>query len=87
MNPATDVGKKDLPLGLRSRFTELYVESPDKALTNLLDVVKAYLGSFNTLDERAAHDISRLYLKQSVSLTIINLWMELTKGLILVSEH
>lgn len=63
MNPATDVGKKDLPLGLRSRFTELYVESPDKALTNLLDVVKAYLGSFNTLDERAAHDISRLYLE------------------------
>ena len=29
MNPATDVGKKDLPPGIRSRFTELYVESPD----------------------------------------------------------
>uniref|UniRef100_A0A3Q4BJ07 Midasin n=1 Tax=Mola mola TaxID=94237 RepID=A0A3Q4BJ07_MOLML len=26
MNPATDVGKKNLPLGLRNRFTELYVE-------------------------------------------------------------
>ncbi|KAI9880197.1 MAG: AAA ATPase midasin [Pleopsidium flavum] len=63
MNPATDVGKKDLPPGLRSRFTELYVQSPDKDLTNLLDVVKAYLGSLNTLDERAAHDISRLYLE------------------------
>ncbi|XP_035534963.1 midasin [Morone saxatilis] len=26
MNPATDVGKRNLPLGLRNRFTELYVE-------------------------------------------------------------
>ncbi|KAM4713456.1 midasin isoform 2-T2 [Anableps anableps] len=25
MNPATDVGKRNLPLGLRNRFTELYV--------------------------------------------------------------
>ena len=63
MNPATDVGKKDLPLGLRSRFTEIYVESPDKDLANLLEVVKAYLGSFSTTDERAANDVSRLYLE------------------------
>ncbi|KAJ7398225.1 hypothetical protein BTVI_127123 [Pitangus sulphuratus] len=26
MNPATDVGKRNLPLGIRNRFTELYVE-------------------------------------------------------------
>lgn len=26
MNPATDVGKKDLPPGLRNRFTELFVD-------------------------------------------------------------
>ncbi|XP_035472852.1 midasin isoform X2 [Scophthalmus maximus] len=26
MNPATDVGKRNLPLGLRNRFTELYVD-------------------------------------------------------------
>jgi midasin len=26
MNPATDVGKKDLPAGIRNRFTELYVD-------------------------------------------------------------
>lgn len=25
MNPPTDVGKKDLPPALRSRFTEIYV--------------------------------------------------------------
>lgn len=63
MNPATDVGKKDLPLGLRSKFTELYVEAPDKEIADLLNVVKAYLGSFSVTDERAANDISRLYLE------------------------
>ena len=26
MNPATDVGKRDLPPGMRSRFTEIYVD-------------------------------------------------------------
>lgn len=26
MNPATDVGKKDLPVGLRNRFTEFYID-------------------------------------------------------------
>ncbi|KAJ3606919.1 hypothetical protein NHX12_026435, partial [Muraenolepis orangiensis] len=26
MNPATDVGKRNLPLGIRNRFTELYME-------------------------------------------------------------
>ena len=26
MNPATDVGKKDLPPGVRNRFTELFVD-------------------------------------------------------------
>ncbi|GAB7337543.1 hypothetical protein MBLNU457_g2860t2 [Dothideomycetes sp. NU457] len=44
MNPATDVGKKDLPLGIRSRFTELYVESPDRDLASLQQIVQVYLG-------------------------------------------
>lgn len=26
MNPATDVGKRDLPVGVRNRFTELYFD-------------------------------------------------------------
>ncbi|KAF2228131.1 hypothetical protein BDZ85DRAFT_301078 [Elsinoe ampelina] len=44
MNPATDVGKKDLPLGIRSRFTELYVDSPEKDLQSLQQIVQSYLG-------------------------------------------
>jgi midasin len=43
MNPATDVGKKDLPLGIRSRFTEVYVDSPDRDIKSLLSIVQSYL--------------------------------------------
>ncbi|OLN93953.1 Midasin 2 [Colletotrichum chlorophyti] len=62
MNPATDVGKRDLPIGIRSRFTELYVDSPDKDVKDLLTIVKTYLKSSSTRDDQAADDISRLYL-------------------------
>jgi midasin len=62
MNPATDVGKRDLPVGLRSRFTEVYVESPDRDLDDLLGVIKVYLKGTSSNDERAAHDVASLYL-------------------------
>jgi midasin len=62
MNPATDVGKRDLPMGLRSRFTEIYVESPDRNLDDLLGVIKAYLKGTSSNDDRAAHDVARLYM-------------------------
>ncbi|CAG8983421.1 hypothetical protein HYALB_00000589 [Hymenoscyphus albidus] len=62
MNPATDVGKRDLPMGLRSRFTEIYVDSPDRNLDDLLGVIKAYLKGTSSNDDRAAHDVARLYL-------------------------
>ncbi|RDA90373.1 hypothetical protein CP533_5634 [Ophiocordyceps camponoti-saundersi (nom. inval.)] len=62
MNPATDIGKKDLPVGIRSRFTELYVRSPDGDHKDLLTIVKAYLGSSSAKNDQAADDITRLYL-------------------------
>ncbi|KAI1811252.1 midasin [Poronia punctata] len=62
MNPATDIGKRDLPLGLRSRFTELYVGSPDRNLKDLLTIIKAYLSGKSAKDDQAADDIARLYL-------------------------
>ncbi|KAI0458364.1 hypothetical protein F5B21DRAFT_24453 [Xylaria acuta] len=62
MNPATDIGKRDLPLGLRSRFTELYVGSPDRDLKDLLTIIKAYLSGKSAKDDQAADDIGRLYL-------------------------
>ncbi|KAL1131390.1 hypothetical protein AAG570_011007 [Ranatra chinensis] len=42
MNPATDVGKKDLPSGIRNRFTELFVsEYTEKSDLRLL--IRCYL--------------------------------------------
>ena len=63
MNPATDVGKRDLPISVRSRFAELFVEAPDKDLDNLVPVVKAYLGKLSHEDLRAATDVAQLYLE------------------------
>ena len=62
MNPATDIGKRGLPLSLRSRFTEIFVEAPDRDLDNLVPVVKAYLGTHNHVDARASTDVAQLYL-------------------------
>ncbi|KAJ4356534.1 AAA ATPase midasin [Didymosphaeria variabile] len=65
MNPATDVGKKDLPPGIRSRFTELYVESPDSDKKSLQSIVEKYLGGdqLDTTIVRVASDVTKLYLK------------------------
>lgn len=61
MNPATDVGKKDLPLGIRSRFTELYVESPDRDFQSLLSIVTAYLGKDADMDKTVSADVCHLH--------------------------
>ncbi|KAF1927453.1 midasin [Didymella exigua CBS 183.55] len=64
MNPATDVGKKDLPPGIRSRFTELYVESPDSDEKSLRNIAEKYLGGDGTDPAivRVARDVTSLYL-------------------------
>ncbi|KAK5114749.1 hypothetical protein LTR85_010062 [Meristemomyces frigidus] len=61
MNPATDVGKKDLPPGIRSRFTELYVESPDKDIKSVQSIVRSYLRNETAAEPAVAHDVSVLY--------------------------
>ncbi|KAK3943064.1 hypothetical protein QBC46DRAFT_282877 [Diplogelasinospora grovesii] len=63
MNPATDVGKRDLPLGLRSRFTEIYVGSPDRDKKDLLTIIKTYLKGNNSIIDRLADSIADLYLE------------------------
>ena len=63
MNPATDVGKKDLAPGLRARFMEIFFPSPDDDLQDLISLVTTYLGSLLDVDERAASDLARLYLQ------------------------
>ncbi len=62
MNPATDVGKRDLPIGLRSRFTELYVASPDNDLKDLILIIETYLTGSNSNVKQAAGKVASLYL-------------------------
>ncbi|XP_041985023.1 midasin [Aricia agestis] len=46
MNPATDVGKKDLPVGLRNRFTEFFVDELTER-NDLLLLIGDYLRHMN----------------------------------------
>jgi midasin len=58
-NPCPDVGKKELPAGLRGRFTDLYVEE----LTDPADlrcVVQGYLRGIN--NPSLVGDIVAVYL-------------------------
>lgn len=63
MNPATDVGKRDLPSGIRSRFTEIYVHSPDRDISDLLTIIDKYIHRYSVSDEWVGNDIAELYLK------------------------
>ena len=65
MNPATDVGKKDLPPGIRSRFTEIYVASPDGDVKSLRSIVKQCLGgdSDDSALMKVSADVTDLYLE------------------------
>ncbi|KOC69196.1 Midasin, partial [Habropoda laboriosa] len=60
MNPATDIGKKDLPIGLRNRFTEFFVdELTEKSDLELL--VNSYLKDLNLSPEKI-RNIVKFYL-------------------------
>ena len=60
MNPATDVGKKELPVGLRNRFTEFYVDELTTK-TDLNVLVNTYLGELN-LPMKNQQAIVNMYL-------------------------
>ncbi|KYM78871.1 Midasin [Atta colombica] len=59
MNPATDVGKRDLPVGLRNRFTEFYVDELTEQ-SDLELLVNSYLAELNLPEKHKA--IVKFYL-------------------------
>jgi midasin len=61
MNPATDVGKKDLPPNIRSRFTEIDVPSPDADKDTLLSIITHYIGPNAVGDKGIIMDIAEFY--------------------------
>lgn len=62
MNPATDTGKRELPPGLRSRFTELFIKPSDTNAEDLTVLISTYLGPLLNSDEKAAFDLAKCYL-------------------------
>jgi midasin len=62
MNPATDIGKKDLPPGIRSRFTEIDVQPPDADKETLLSIIAQYIGHAASGDKKIAMDIAEFYI-------------------------
>ena len=61
MNPATDVGKKDLPANIRSRFMEIDVQAPDADRDTLLNVIEKYIGHCTVGDKGAIMDVADFY--------------------------
>ena len=62
MNPATDVGKKDLPANIRSCFTEIDVPSPDDDQETLLTIITQYIGNNAVSDKAAILNVAEFYL-------------------------
>ncbi|XP_043277150.1 midasin [Venturia canescens] len=60
MNPATDVGKKELPIGLRNRFTEFYVDELTER-NDLELLVNSYLSDADLTTEKQ-ESIVKFYL-------------------------
>ncbi|KAJ8270795.1 hypothetical protein GJAV_G00119370 [Gymnothorax javanicus] len=60
MNPATDVGKRNLPLGIRNRFTELFVDELENE-ADLRILVADYLRGLN-IHKSSVNGIIRFYL-------------------------
>ena len=61
MNPATDVGKRDLPANIRNRFTEIDVPPPDRDRETLLNIITHYIGSIAIADKGAILDVAQFY--------------------------
>ncbi|GAA5875503.1 hypothetical protein JCM3774_003651 [Rhodotorula dairenensis] len=61
MNPATDVGKRDLPVGLRAKFSELWVPPPDEDRDALRTIVEGYIGRVAVSDRQVVADVAELY--------------------------
>ncbi|KAG4304078.1 hypothetical protein PORY_002442 [Pneumocystis oryctolagi] len=63
MNPSTDIGRSDLSLSLRSRFTEFFVYSPDQNFDDLLTIIYKYIGNLCCSDDKIPYDVAHLHLK------------------------
>lgn len=62
MNPATDVGKKDLPPNIRCRFTEIDVPPPDNDQDTLISIITKYIGHVAVGDKASIMNVAEFYV-------------------------
>ncbi|KAI5117001.1 hypothetical protein M0805_002669 [Coniferiporia weirii] len=62
MNPATDIGKRDLPSNIRARFTEIEVPPPDEDQEALINIISHYIGHLTITDKTAIFDVAQFYM-------------------------
>ncbi|TPX46650.1 hypothetical protein SeMB42_g02317 [Synchytrium endobioticum] len=64
MNPSGDAGKRELPPGVRSRFTEIFVDSPDVNRRDLELITRQYLSNVSSMSkdvEQMIQDVLDFY--------------------------
>jgi midasin len=61
MNPATDVGKRDLPAALRAKFSEIWVPPPDADREALVAIITGYVGRSAAGDLGVIANVADLY--------------------------
>ena len=64
MNPANDAGKRNLPSGLRSRFTEFWIDAPDSNISDLMLIIKSYIRPYippGPTGESMCMDVANFY--------------------------
>uniref|UniRef100_A0A182PZR4 Midasin n=1 Tax=Anopheles farauti TaxID=69004 RepID=A0A182PZR4_9DIPT len=71
MNPSTDVGKKDLPVGIRNRFTEFFVDEL-LAESDLLILVNDYLKATGIQKARIANTVKLYRRLRALALLELN---------------
>jgi midasin len=62
MNPATDVGKREIPPAIRGRMTEFYIEEPHHC-DDLKMLIREYLSAVFSPPDHVVSDIAEFYRK------------------------
>ena len=62
MNPATDIGKRNLSSNIRNRFTEIYVDDVDDS-SDLELIIRNYLLPLTHVTSDLIKSIASFYLK------------------------
>jgi midasin len=79
MNPASDIGKRNLPSNIRNRFTEIFVDELDNE-HDLTLLIKSYLDTLNDVNNDMIKSVVEFYLSLKKSSDPNSILKKLTNG-------